>query len=536
MSTCARVLVEQLAGRGVDQVFGIPGNHTLALYRHLEASGIRHVTCRHEQGAAFMADGFARACGRPGVCFLVSGPGLLNAATAIAQARADSVPMLIITAVAGLGDLGMRRGTLHELPHQQATAVSLSSDSHTLFDPANLPELLDRAFARFQIGRPGPVHIEIPLDVMEAPLRIKTSATQRTLFAPGMSPAALAAVAQRLDRSRSPLLLVGGGAVDAGAAITELAQRLDAPVLNTVNGKGVCAREHALAVGGSPSLSCLRRALAEADCVLAIGTEVSETDYDLLMDGGIEVTSTWIRIDIDAAQLSSRSPAGIAVLADANTAAEQITQTIRARSSNGSQRAAALREEIAREPHFHEEMHAFLETLRGAAADVVLVGDSTRPTYYAAWQYECSAPRRYFHSASGFGTLGFALPAAFGARLATGAPTICLIGDGGAQFTLPELLTGADSELPVAVVIWNNGGYAEIETSLRSAGASVESARISAPDFASAARAHRCDYAQPGNLNDLHTALTRAFDNQRPTLIEVREQDFITRPAGQWYG
>lgn len=529
------MLVEQLAGRGVDRVFGIPGNHTAALYCHLDGSGIDHITCRHEQGAAFMADGFARASGRPGVCFLISGPGLLNAATAIAQARADSVPMLVITAVAGTADLGMGRGTLHELPQQQATAASLCCESHTLLDPVNLPELIDRAFARFQIARPGPVHIEIPLNLMEAPLTSDPRATSPNLFAAGLSPAALAAITDRLNRSRTPLLLVGGGAADAADAITSLAEQLDAPVLNTVNGKGICAREHPLAVGGSPSLPCLRRALNEADCVLALGTEVSETDYDLLMDGGISLTPKWIRIDIDQVQLSSRKPAGIAVQADANTAAQQIVESISARTNDGSQRADALRQEIAREPHFHKEMHAFLETLRGAAADVVLVGDSTLPTYYAAWQYECSAPRRYFHSASGFGTLGYALPAAFGAFLATRKPTICLIGDGGAQFTLPELLTGSDNHLPVAVVIWNNEGYGEIKNSLRSIGASARSAQVSPPDFSAAARAHRCDYAQPANLDDLHAALEQAFENPRPTLIEIRERDFLTEPAGQWY-
>ncbi|MDH3643902.1 MAG: thiamine pyrophosphate-binding protein, partial [Gammaproteobacteria bacterium] len=311
MTTCADALLCLLAQMGVDTVFGIPGNHTIELYRGLERWGIRHVTSRHEQGAAFMADGYARASGKPGVCFLVSGPGLLNAATAIAQARADSVPMLIITGVANKADLGMQRGTLHELPDQRASATTFSRFSHTLLDPANLSRVIQRAFTCFTCARPGPVHIEIPLDVMSQ------STPEPKAFPvpapPGPAPGAIEDAGARLARADKPLILLGGGAIGAAEHLPALAERLDAPILNTVNGKGIVPANHPLSVGGSPALPTLQQALADSDAVLAIGTEIAETDYDLLMAGATELRESLIRLDIDAEQIGNNATPGLGI-------------------------------------------------------------------------------------------------------------------------------------------------------------------------------------------------------------------------------
>ena len=552
MPTTGELLLQILAARGVSVVFGVPGNHTVALYRGFSASGmsqtgadqtgtgpagIRHITSRHEQGAAFMADGYARASGRPGVCVLISGPGLLNAATAIAQANADCVPMLVVTGVAATGDLGMNRRRLHELPNQHATAASFCRDSYTLLDPNNLPELLDRAFTHLQSAKPGVVHIEIPLDLMEQPVTAVRPPVSLLPTSPGPDPAAITAAARRLEAASRPLILVGGGAVSAAAEITRLAEMLDAPVLNTVNGKGICPRGHPLAVGGSPALPVVRAALAQADAVLAIGTELGETDYDLLMAGAMPDTAAWVRIDIDPFALQQPTPSAIAITSDARLAVQQLLAAVQTqrRTSDGAERADKLRNAIREEAHYHVEMAEFFATLQRAAPDAVVVGDSSRPNYYAAWQYECAGPRRYFHSVSGFGTLGYALPAALGAALAVECPIIALIGDGGIQFTMPELTTGAQTQLPVAVIVWNNEGYAEIENSMRAQAVPVDSTRILTPDFESVARAHHCDYARPVDHAMLETAIKQAHGNTRPTVIEVRESDFLTQPSGQWY-
>lgn len=177
--TCAELLLRLLRDTyNTDTIFGIPGVHTIEMYRALEggkASGIRHVTPRHEQGAGFMADGYARATGKPGVCFIISGPGMTNIATAMGQALADSIPMLVISSVSRRDTLGRGQGRLHELPSQQQLLSGVSRFSHTLLDPAGLPEVLARAFAVFHSARPGPVHIEVPIDlfdrVVESPAR-----------------------------------------------------------------------------------------------------------------------------------------------------------------------------------------------------------------------------------------------------------------------------------------------------------------------------------------------------------------------------
>ncbi|MDZ7668273.1 MAG: 5-guanidino-2-oxopentanoate decarboxylase [Gammaproteobacteria bacterium] len=540
MSTaeCSRTLLALLRAYGVDSVFGIPGNHTVEFFRHQPGSGIRHITTRHEQGAAFMADGYARASGRPGVCLLISGPGLLNAATAIAQARADSVPMLVISAVAPRSELGMGHGTLHELPDQRAAAASFCLWSHTLLDPGNLPEVIHQAFTTFACTRPGPVHLEIPLDLMRAPGTTDTAARPLPL-PPAPHPAAVAAAARLLERARQPLLLAGGGATAAAEPLLALAERLDAPVLNTVNGKGLCPPGHVQHVGGSPSLPSQRRALAAADAVLAVGTELAETDFDLLMSGPFEAGSGLIRLDIDPAQLGRNARAELSLAGDAAAGLQALLLDLgsprgAAEPASGS-RAAALRAQIPAEHHYHAQMAAFLDAVRQALPDAVLVGDSTQPTYYAAWQYECPAPRRYFHSVSGFGTLGYAIPAAFGAALAVDRPVMALIGDGGAQFTLAELSTGAALGLGVPVIVWRNDGYQEIANSMTGVGVDAASTRIQPPDFRHAAAAHGCGYQRVSDLPGLAAALTAAAAARTPTVIEARQEDFLSEPTGGWY-
>ncbi|MFV2089151.1 MAG: thiamine pyrophosphate-dependent enzyme, partial [Pseudomonadales bacterium] len=365
---------------------------------------------------------------------------------------------------------------------------------------------------------------------------------------PGPDQALIEQAAASLIQARAPLLLVGGGAVAAADPILALAERLDSPVLNTVNGKGICPATHPLAVGGSPSLACLRSALQTADVVLAIGTEMAETDYDLLMEGPLPTLQNLIRMDIDPEQLRIPARPAMGITTDAGLGATALltalVDTAPAQDSSaentrgalaGAHRAATLRTAIEHEPHFHSEIQDFLCALQRAAPDAILVGDSTRPTYYAAWQYECLQPRSYFHSVSGFGTLGYALPAAFGAALGTKRPVVGLIGDGGIQFTLPELTTGSELQLGVPIIIWHNDGYREIENSMRAKNIAADSTRILAPDFQAAALAHHVNYANPQSLGDLEQVIGEAIGVDKPTLVEVRESDFLSQPSGGWY-
>ncbi|HWT98569.1 MAG TPA: thiamine pyrophosphate-binding protein, partial [Terriglobales bacterium] len=170
MTTCGEFVVKLLEAYGIDTVFGIPGVHTVELYRGLAGSSMRHITPRHEQGAGFMADGYARVTGKPGACFIITGPGMTNILTAMGQAYADSIPMLVISSVNRTEHLGMAEGRLHELRSQRDMVSGVAAFSHTILHPEQLPEVMARAFALFASARPRPVHIEIPIDVIAAPI------------------------------------------------------------------------------------------------------------------------------------------------------------------------------------------------------------------------------------------------------------------------------------------------------------------------------------------------------------------------------
>ncbi|MBW1845365.1 MAG: hypothetical protein JRJ05_13565, partial [Deltaproteobacteria bacterium] len=304
MATCGERLIEILENYGVELVFGIPGVHTVELYRGLKRSDIRHITPRHEHGAGFMADGYARATGAVGVCFIITGPGMTNITTAMAQALQDSIPMLVISTVNRSGQLGLGEGRLHELPNQRNLIAEVSVFSHTLLDANELPKVVARAFGVFASQRPGPVHIEIPIDVIASEASSIDTTAWPLPSAPAPPPEAIDRAIELLREAQRPLIAIGGGAIRAGDEVVRLAEALGAPVVNTVNAKGVVPAGHPLSVGGSGACGAVRGAFCAADVVLAVGTEYSETDYDFYYKGDLSFDGSLIRIDIDAAQLS----------------------------------------------------------------------------------------------------------------------------------------------------------------------------------------------------------------------------------------
>ena len=536
--SCGEKLVELLAAYGIDTVFGIPGNHTVQLYRGLESTSIRHISPRHEQGAAFMADGYARATGKPAACFLISGPGLGNAVTPMIQALSDSVPMLVVTAVAATEQLGMGEGRLHEMPDQRQLARQCARFSHTLMRPDELPKVLARAFAVFACERPGPVHIELPLDVITADASHVSGVPWPVPAPPVAAPDALDRIAQRLASAERPALLAGGGAIKAAEEVRALAEQLDAPVVTTVNAKGLLPPDHELLVGGSPSLESVREFLRGSDAVLAVGTEFGETDYDMLFLGPLGDFPWMARLDIDAAQLARNQRADEVVVGDAEQSLKLLNARMEPRpAGQGAQRAAAVRDRIAHEEHYSVDMASLFATIQSSLPGLCLVGDSTLPTYYAVWQYQAPAPRRYFHSATGGGTLGYAIPAAVGARRALDAtvPVAVLIGDGSAQFTFMELASAAQEGLPIIVLLWNNRGYQEIKRGMIASEIAPVGVDIAAPDFVTAARALGCEAESVESLEDLARALLDASGRSVPTLIELVEEKLVSDAPGSWY-
>ncbi|MFW3613397.1 5-guanidino-2-oxopentanoate decarboxylase [Billgrantia antri] len=522
--TCAQLLLTLLRERhGVDTVFGIPGVHTVALYRGLEDGGVRHVTPRHEQGAGFMADGYARATGKPGVCLIITGPGMTNIATAMGQALADSIPMLVISSVNRRDTLGRGQGRLHELPSQQQLMAGVSRFSHTLLDPAALPEVLARAFAVFESQRPGPVHIEIPIDLFDAPVASAELPPPARLFRPAPDPEGLALAAAWLREAQRPLVLLGGGCVEAPAAARTLVERLDAPTVTTINAKGVLGRDHPLDLGANAALPAVRELARDADVILAIGTELGETDYDVVFDDGFELHGRLIRIDLDAQQLVRNQQVSLGMVGDAGRSLALLAAHVpEAFSRAGRERTAAALAALglAVDPAFAPFVPLYA-VLREALPEAILVGDSTAPVYSGNHLVSQPEPRRYFNASTGYGTLGYGLPAALGAQLGQPTlPVVALVGDGGVMFTLSELATAVEERLPVVIVLWHNQGYEEIRRYMDSHGVARCGVDILAPDFQTLATGFGCLATRVGSPAELARALAvRPSDG--PLLIEV---------------
>jgi acetolactate synthase-1/2/3 large subunit len=518
MKTVGHALTEGLRARGVDVVFGIPGVHTIELYRGLSGSGIRHVTPRHEQGAGFMADGYARVSGKPGVAFVITGPGLTNALTAMAQAKADSVPMLVISGVNRRNSLGQGLGLLHELP-DQAGLVRALCPSFQVTSPAELDRCLNMAFAAMLGARPGPVHIEVPTDVMgmdaapsAPPLPVATAQPQSE---------AIAQAADMLNRAKRVVILAGGGARHAGPAVQALADALDAPVVQTTNARGVIAGP--LSVAASPSLDAVRALIAGADQLLAIGTEFGPTDYDMYVRGGLPDMAGMIRIDLCPQQLA-RHPAALTLRADAGATAAALLAQVAPRAANGAARAAeamqAARDEVATLGADMPNQIAMLEALRDAVPQAIVVGDSTQPVYAGNLLYSHDRAGGWFNAATGFGALGFAPGAAVGAALATDARVFCLIGDGGLQFSPAELRVAVDEGLDITYLVWNNAGYGEIAAAMRAANTEVIGCTPSPLGLEAFAAACGMGYAC---IAPEPAALASAVATRGPRLVEIRD-------------
>jgi acetolactate synthase-1/2/3 large subunit len=535
MRTVGMYLAELLEAYGVEVIFGIPGVHTVELYRGLPSTRLRHVTPRHEQGAGFMADGYARVSGKPGVCFIITGPGMTNIATAMAQAYADSIPMLVISAVNALGQIGSGEGWLHELQDQRQLVKQVSAFSHTVTTPAELPRIVARAFAVFAGGRPRPVHIELPLDIITAaadklpPVRAVAPPSP-----PAASPAALQEAAAWLNAAKAPVLLLGGGAQDAGPFVRALAEKLDAPAVMSVNGRGLLPPAHPLAVPCSPSMPPTMRLIEGADVILAIGTEFGSTDYDWFEQGGAKFNGRSIRIDIDPQQVVRTRQPDLPIVADASEAAAALAPLLKPVQRGGAARAAATRDAVLGDlSRVYRASLRLMETVRDSLPNAVLVGDSAQPVYAGCIYYPSAAPRSWFCSATGYGTLGYALPAAIGAQLAApDRPVVCLIGDGGLQFTIQELASAREAGTPVIVLLWNNNGYGEIKSYMVARQIHPIGVDIFTPDFQVLAKGFGCEAVRLKQPSDLPALLRDATARKTATVIEIDEDDYVANYEG----
>ena len=514
-------VVAQLKAYGVDTVFGIPGVHTLELYRGLAELGIRHVGVRHEQGAGFMADGYARALGKPGVCCLITGPGLMNAATAIGQAYSDSVPMLVLASVNATSELGKGRGRLHEITDQHAAIAPLTGLTRTVRSASELSQSLAEAYGLFETGRPRPVVLEFPLNFLSAPVEMAPANIERPLR-PVAAAADLERAAALVNAAQRPVLLLGGGTVDCAADARAFAEKAGCLVVTTTAGKGVFPDSHPASVGATLSKPVTRALLAEADLTIAVGTELAETDswtYRLELPGKL------IRIDLDRYTLTRDYPPPVGLLADAGPALKALTERINGTRRPDLQRAAQVRAQNHGNPDPLTRKHmAVLDAIRAALpADGMVFTDMTQIAYTGCHYYRCDAPRSWCHP-NGFGTLGYAMPAAIGAKIARPERSIAaLAGDGGFLFTVQDLGTAVEQRLPIPIILWNNDALGQIAGDMAARGIPDLGVKPRNPDFQALARAFGANTIRAESLGALSQAIERAASADGPTLIEVRE-------------
>ncbi len=528
--TCGVGLMELLRNYDAEFVFGIPGVHTLELYRGIANSGIHHITPRHEQSAGFMADGYARATGKVGVCCLITGPGVTNVATPLAQAYSDSVPVLAISSVNKTASLEMGQGDLHEVRAQGNLTEHFTAFSQTILAPEVIPEVVARAYAIFDASRPRPVHIEIPIDLIDRPVTWSSIPAHRVQVPHGQHPL-LAQAAELLAASSNPAIVLGGGCKDATAEANRLVSLLNAPVVTTVAGKGVVSEDHPLSLGARLQHLPILDFLKQADVVLACGTHLSETDI-WCQGGDIHFDGKLIRIDVDPVQIYQNASPHLGIVGDARHALGEIANLLEgqttALSSSGEEqirRAQTLIESTR--PYWSEYTDAHLEIwnhIRNALPDDgIVTADSTQLVYSGNHCFRARRARSYLTSTTGYGTLGYALPAAIGAKLGKPrSPVVCVVGDGGMMFTIQELATAVEHQLPIVIVLWHNNGYGEIRDNFNRDNIPLVGVDLEMPDFIATAKGFGCEAQKVSDAGQLPALLEKGFAANRPTLLELR--------------
>ena len=559
-------VVSALASHGVDTVFGIPGTHNLEFYRHLHRCGIRAITPRHEQGAGYAADAYYVVSGRPGVVLTTTGPGLTNVITAAATAYAESRPLLILSPGVPTGLERADIGMLHETKDSSGALSHLLVAAHRTRTAEGAAQAVADAFALFASARPGPVHIEVPLDVLEggwsgtAPVPLPHRPRP-------VDAAALDTAAEALAGSVTPLIIAGGGARGAAAQITELARLLDAPVATTANGKGILDETDPLAVGANVRWPSVQQASREADVLLVIGTEIADSDlWGGLIGRRDEAPGrpqTVIRCDIDPDQLHKNLRGHVLLLGEAQTCIDGLLSRLdttagdrRAGSrsdtadvtaapdaatapdasaspdagvSPGAARAAALRDAVATEFDGTAVGARVTRLVQEAAgADVIIAGDSSRVTYDGTVHALVARTPDQLLYMPGYATLGYGIPAAIGGRLAApGRAVACIVGDGAAMFSIQELATAVELRLPIPFVIIDNGGYEEIEHQMLERDIEPFAVRLHRPDFALLAESMGARGATI-DAEDLEVLLPQhiraALTADGPTVIHVRDE------------
>ncbi len=521
--TLGAQISHMLRDRGVDVIFGIPGVHNQEMYRGIEEAGIKHVLARHEQGAGFMADGYARATGKPGVAYVISGPGLCNIMTPMGQAYSDSVPMLVLSSC--LDEVNAQRGQLHQMKDQRAAAETVA-DWSCLANTADAAfGLVERAFEEFELKRPRPKHIQVPIAQLEAEADPAPFPNQPGLRTKVLPPD-IAPVLSMLNISRRPLFILGGGA--HSNLWRQILTQLGAACFTTFAGRGMAGTGYALDFGAMLTRPGSADVIASADLVVAVGAELGEVD---LWRDKLGHTSQLIRVDLDPEVLSDRHRAAIKLQADGESFAKTLWAVLdKVKPATGwtAEEVASARTKWRAEIDAERPgIAAAIDVMRAALpADTMIYSDMTQFAYVAKELWDMAYPYHWNHP-TGFGTLGYALPAGIGGAIARrGKPTAVIAGDYGFQYTMQELGVAVELGLSLPIILWDNGKLKEIEDSMVRSQIAPNAVEARNPDFCKLAEAFGALSSQPNSGVGLQSAIRAAFDVPVPTLIRVTPDIF----------
>jgi len=512
-------VVRSLIGHGVSAIYCLPGVQSDHLFNAMfDAGDALHVVhTRHEQGAAYMALGAALATGRPAVYSVVPGPGFLNSTAALATAYSTGARVLALIGQIPSRAIGKGHGLLHEIPDQIGILRTLTKWAERAVRPQDAPTLVGKAFQQLNSGRPRPVGLEVPPDMLATKAEVELMAPLAAEPDPPLDDDAIARAADQLARAECPVIFVGGGANEAAYEVRMLAEQLSAPVVAYRRGKGVLDARHPLShtiVGG-------HRLWRSADVVLAVGTRLQ-----LPISGwGTDDKLTIIKIDIDPAEMERLRQPEIGLVGHSAVVLKRLIAHLSHVSARPDRVSTSgdLKERVAADLAVLAPQIGYLRAIRDVLPDNgVVIDELTQVGYAGRNVYEARAPRTYI--SSGYqGTLGWGVATALGAKHALGdVPVIAISGDGGFMFNVQELATTVRHRIPVVVVIFNDGAYGNVRNMQRDQhGNRLIGSDLANPDFVRLAESFGIGGARVTSPEALRRALEAALARNEPALIEV---------------
>ncbi|MCK1302375.1 MULTISPECIES: thiamine pyrophosphate-dependent enzyme [unclassified Bradyrhizobium] len=519
--TGGEAIVSGLVAHGVDTVFGLPGAQVYGLFDAFHQAQLKVIGARHEQACGYMAFGYARSSGRPGVFSVVPGPGVLNASAALLTAFGCNEPVLCVTGQVPTQFLGKGRGHLHEMPDQLATLRTYVKWADRIEYPGNAPTTVARAFQEMTSGRRGPASIEMPWDVFTQ--RADTAAAQvlEPLPAPQPDPDMIKQAAALIKNSKAPMIFVGSGAIEAREEILELAEMIDAPVVAFRSGRGIVSNAHELGL----TMAAAYKLWPTTDLMIAIGTraELPASGFRWpYQPKGLKS----IRVDIDPAEMR-RLASDVAIVADAKAgAADLVTAVKKAGFARTSGRRGEIREAAATaqaEIQRIQPQMAYLNILREVLPANAIVTDELSQFGFASWYgFPIYEPRTFI--TSGYqGTLGSGFPTALGAKVANpDKPVVAITGDGGFMFGVQELATAVQFNIGVVTLVFNNNAYGNVRRDQRERfdGRVVASDLVN-PDFVKLAESFGVASARVTAPDQFKAAMEKALAHGGPYLISI---------------